>query len=65
MKELAARQAGADGWRYRFEDQDGGPLYCCTALGAGRCEPVSCEAGAGAAGPSPLVRHDGPTPPFR
>jgi hypothetical protein len=55
-------EVGADGWRYRFEEDDGTPLHCCTALGAGRCEPVACG---DAPGPGPLVRHDGPTPPFR
>ncbi|WP_242360471.1 metallophosphoesterase [Anaeromyxobacter sp. SG17] len=30
------------GWRYRFEDDGGAPLYCCAAVGAGRCEPVAC-----------------------
>lgn len=31
-----------DGWRYRFEDVDGARLYCCAAVGAGRCEPTTC-----------------------
>jgi len=30
------------GWRYRFDDAKGRPLYCCAAEGAGRCEPVGC-----------------------
>jgi hypothetical protein len=34
---------GDAGWRYRFEDDHGRALYCCTAEGAGRCEPVSCR----------------------
>jgi len=33
----------AEGWRYRFEGDDGAPLYCCAAVGAGPCEPVSCR----------------------
>ncbi len=37
-------EVGQGGWRYRFEADDGAPLYCCTALGAGRCEPVACGA---------------------
>jgi hypothetical protein len=32
-----------DGWSYRFEGDDGAPLYCCASQGAGRCEPVSCR----------------------
>jgi hypothetical protein len=32
----------ADGWRYRFEDERGAALYCCTAVGAGRCVPSAC-----------------------
>lgn len=31
------------GWRYRFEDDRSAPLYCCEAVGAGRCEPASCK----------------------
>lgn len=38
-------EVGADGWRYRFEGDDGARLYCCAAAGAGRCEPVSCRDG--------------------
>ncbi len=30
------------GWRYRFEDERSLPLYCCTATGAGPCEPTTC-----------------------
>ncbi len=30
------------GWRYRFEDEGSRPLYCCTATGAGPCEPTAC-----------------------
>jgi hypothetical protein len=30
------------GWRYRFEGDDGTPLYCCAAAGGGRCEPAAC-----------------------
>jgi 3',5'-cyclic AMP phosphodiesterase CpdA len=30
------------GWSYRFEDVANRPLYCCAAVGAGRCEPVVC-----------------------
>jgi tartrate-resistant acid phosphatase type 5 len=30
-------------WRYRFEGDDGAPLYCCAAVAAGRCEPVACR----------------------
>lgn len=55
-------EVGAGGWRYRFEDVDGAPLHCCTALGNGPCEPVSCG---GAAVDAPPVRHDGATPPIR
>jgi hypothetical protein len=36
-------EVGADGWRYRFEDHEARPLYCCTAVGAGACEPSSCR----------------------
>lgn len=36
-------EVGADGWRYRFEGDDGAPVYCCAATRAGRCEPVSCR----------------------
>ncbi len=35
-------EVSADGWRYRFEDDRGAPLYCCTARGAGPCEPTRC-----------------------
>jgi len=35
-------EVGADGWRYRFEGHDGTALYCCAAVGAGRCEPAAC-----------------------
>ncbi len=38
-------EVGADGWRYRFESDEGAPLYCCAAVGAGPCEPVSCRGG--------------------
>lgn len=31
------------GWRYRFEDVGGEPVYCCAATGAGPCEPVACR----------------------
>jgi hypothetical protein len=34
------------GWDYRFEDEQGAPLHCCAAAGAGRCEPVRCMPGA-------------------
>ena len=30
------------GWRYRFEDERARPVYCCTALGAGTCQPTAC-----------------------
>jgi tartrate-resistant acid phosphatase type 5 len=33
------------GWDYRFEDVAGVPLHCCSASGAGRCEPVACRPG--------------------
>jgi tartrate-resistant acid phosphatase type 5 len=36
-------EVSRDGWRYRFEDHLGAPLYCCTAIGAGRCEPAACR----------------------
>lgn len=36
-------EVSPDGWRYRFEDDHAAPLYCCEAVGAGRCEPVSCR----------------------
>jgi hypothetical protein len=32
-----------DGWRYRFEDEEARPLYCCVAAGTGPCEPASCR----------------------
>jgi tartrate-resistant acid phosphatase type 5 len=35
-------EVGADGWRYRFEGDDGAPLYCCAAEGIRPCEPVDC-----------------------
>lgn len=38
-------EVGADGWRYRFESDEGSPLYCCAASGGGSCEPVSCRDG--------------------
>lgn len=31
-----------DGWRYRFVDHRGEPLYCCVAAGRGPCAPASC-----------------------
>jgi tartrate-resistant acid phosphatase type 5 len=39
----AILEVGAEGWRYRFEGDDGAALYCCSAVGSGRCEPVSCH----------------------
>ncbi|HEY6101370.1 MAG TPA: metallophosphoesterase [Anaeromyxobacter sp.] len=36
-------EVSADGWRYRFEDVRGAPLYCCVAAGSGPCEPASCK----------------------
>lgn len=36
-------EVSADGWRYRFEGDEAEPLYCCTAVGAGRCEPSACK----------------------
>ncbi len=30
------------GWSYRFENDRGEPLHCCSATGGGRCEPVAC-----------------------
>jgi tartrate-resistant acid phosphatase type 5 len=30
------------GWDYLFQDQLGTPLHCCTAAGAGPCQPVRC-----------------------
>jgi hypothetical protein len=30
------------GWSMRFVDERREPLYCCEALGTGRCEPVVC-----------------------
>ncbi len=36
-------EVSQDGWRYRFEDEGGSALYCCVAMGAGRCEPASCR----------------------
>ena len=35
-------EAWPGGWRYRFEDERSQPLYCCTAAGAGPCEPTTC-----------------------
>jgi hypothetical protein len=32
----------AAGWDYRFDDADGQALYCCTAAGAGPCQPARC-----------------------
>lgn len=36
-------EVSPDGWRYRFEDDSGAPLYCCTASGTGPCEPTDCR----------------------
>ncbi|WP_242344824.1 metallophosphoesterase [Anaeromyxobacter terrae] len=35
-------EVARDGWRYRFEEDDGARLYCCAAAGASRCEPSTC-----------------------
>jgi hypothetical protein len=35
-------EISTDGWRYRFEDARGEPLYCCVAASAGPCEPAPC-----------------------
>jgi tartrate-resistant acid phosphatase type 5 len=35
-------EVARDGWRYRFEDDGGAPLYCCAATGAGGCAPSVC-----------------------
>jgi tartrate-resistant acid phosphatase type 5 len=35
-------EVSADGWRYRFEDEEGRALYCCAAAGTGPCEPSTC-----------------------
>jgi hypothetical protein len=35
-------EVSRDGWRYRFHDHLGGPVYCCTAVERGRCEPTAC-----------------------
>ena len=34
----------AGGWEYRFDDAGGAALYCCAAVGTGRCEPTACRA---------------------
>ncbi len=36
-------EVSTDGWRYRFEDERGEPVYCCTAAGGGPCDPVACR----------------------
>jgi hypothetical protein len=36
-------EVSGDGWRYRFHDHLGEPLYCCAAVGRGSCEPTSCR----------------------
>lgn len=36
-------EVSPDGWAYRFEDERAEPLYCCVAVGSGRCEPASCR----------------------
>jgi len=36
-------EVSADGWRYRFEDDAGRALHCCTAVAAGPCEPSACR----------------------
>jgi hypothetical protein len=38
-------EVARDGWRYAFEDDGGRQLYCCAAVGAGRCEPSACPRG--------------------
>jgi hypothetical protein len=35
-------EAWPGGWRYRFEDENTKPLYCCTATDTGPCEPTAC-----------------------
>lgn len=46
----AILEASGDRWWVRFEDVEGRGLHCCTAVGAGRCEPESC----GPVQPAPL-----------
>ncbi|ABS26722.1 metallophosphoesterase [Anaeromyxobacter sp. Fw109-5] len=36
-------EVARDGWRYRFEDDEGKAVYCCAAVAGGRCEPVRCH----------------------
>jgi tartrate-resistant acid phosphatase type 5 len=36
-------EVGVNGWRYRFEGDDGSALYCCAAAATGPCEPVACR----------------------
>lgn len=36
-------EVAADGWAYRFEDHRGEAVYCCAALGSGRCLPTTCR----------------------
>jgi len=33
-----------ESWSVRYQDTWGKPLHCCTASGAGHCEPVPCAA---------------------
>ncbi len=35
-------EVSAQGWSYRFENDRGEPLHCCTAAAGGRCAPVTC-----------------------
>jgi hypothetical protein len=35
-------EVSPDGWRYRFEDDRAGAIYCCAAAGSGPCEPTTC-----------------------
>jgi hypothetical protein len=39
---FAVLEVYPSGWSMRFLNEQRSPLYCCEALGQGRCEPVVC-----------------------
>jgi hypothetical protein len=39
---FAVLEVFPSGWSMRFVNEHRSPLYCCEALGPGRCEPVVC-----------------------